>query len=292
MTLHTEVLDLDGPIHYVEFGGDGRPLVLVHGLGGSIENWLAVAPRLTHLGRVVALDLRGHGRSPMGAGQTATVESNADVLERFLDEHLAGSAVLVGNSMGGMISMIVPARRPDLIAGLVLIDPSISFPDGVDADPVVVSLFATYMQPGAGEEFVTQSSAALGSAEITRETLTLCTSDVSRVDPGVMQAHIDNAAARESMPWRVDAFLQAARSLVEMKLRRDDYYELIRSIEAPGLLVHGDSDRLIPLAAAEAVAALRPDWDFETYEDTGHMPQLERPERVALSIESWLGRLT
>lgn len=284
----TEVVDIDGPIHHVAFGGDGRPLVLVHGLGGSIENWLAVAPHLTHLGRVVALDLRGHGRSPLGEGQVATVESNSEVLERFLDTVFDEPAVLVGNSMGAMISMMVAARRPELVAALVLIDPSIAFPDGVEADPVVVSLFATYMQPGIGEGFVTQSSAALGGEGMAKQSLALCTSDVSRVAPEVVQAHVENAQERESMEWRVDAFLQAARSLVEMKLGRDDYNELIRSIKAPGLLIHGDSDRLIPLAAAEAVAALRPDWAFEPYEDTGHMPQLERPEWVVRSIESWL----
>ena len=57
-------VDLDGPVHYADFGGTGRPVVLVHGLGGSYANWLAVGPRLAALGRVYALDLAGHGLTP------------------------------------------------------------------------------------------------------------------------------------------------------------------------------------------------------------------------------------
>lgn len=286
--LETKVIDLDGPVHYVEFGGEGRPLVLVPGLGGSIENWLSVAPSITHLGHVVSLDLRGHGRTPLGAGQTATVEANSEVLEGFIDALFDEPVVLIGNSMGGMISMMIAARRPERVAGLVLVDPSVSFPEGVEADPTVTTLFATYATPGAGEQFVAEGYASLGTEDVARRTIELNNVDPSRIDPDVVEAHLELARLRESMEWRIDAFLQATRSLLDMKAERDDYYALIRSIDAPGLIVHGDSDRLIPLAAAEAVAQLRPDWTFEIYDDTGHMPQLERPELVADSIERWL----
>ena len=60
-------VDLDGPLHYLDFGGpaDGPLLVCVHGLGGSHVNWVAIGPKLAQTCRVLALDLAGHGRTPL-----------------------------------------------------------------------------------------------------------------------------------------------------------------------------------------------------------------------------------
>src|SRR3954449_1695651 len=108
-TGHT--VDWDGPVHYVDFGGDpdGPIIVLVHGLGGSHLNWDLLAPLLTSHARVLALDLPGFGRSEPGS-RLASVQANVDVLERFLTEVAGGPSVLVGNSMGGMISIFTAAR--------------------------------------------------------------------------------------------------------------------------------------------------------------------------------------
>src|SRR3954452_357495 len=78
-------LDWDGPVHYVDFGGnpDGPTFVLVHGLGGSHLNWDLLAPLLTAHGRVLAVDLPGFGRSARG-GRRASVQANVAVLRRFL----------------------------------------------------------------------------------------------------------------------------------------------------------------------------------------------------------------
>src|SRR5256885_14817167 len=72
-------VDLDGPVHYADFGGSGRPIVLVHGLGGPHLNWLAVAPGLTPRARVLALDLARLRRTPT-AGRTARVGANRKLL--------------------------------------------------------------------------------------------------------------------------------------------------------------------------------------------------------------------
>src|SRR3954470_16207807 len=103
-------VDLDGPVHHVDFGGraDGPVVVLVHGVGGSHLNWDLLAPLLTPYVRVRALDLPGVGRSEPG-DRRATVHANVAVLDRFLDQVVGGPAVLVGNSMGGMISILETA---------------------------------------------------------------------------------------------------------------------------------------------------------------------------------------
>src|ERR1700754_1853059 len=105
--------ELDGPTHYVDFGGldDGPLVVCVHGLGGSYTNWVALAPFLTDRARVVALDLAGHGRTLPDARRT-DVRSNQLLLHRFLTEVVTGPVVLVGNSMGGLISLMQASTRP------------------------------------------------------------------------------------------------------------------------------------------------------------------------------------
>ena len=280
-------LDIDGPVNYLDFGGRGAPMVLVHGLAGSVENWLAVGPRLAELAHVVALDLRGFGRTPLDEGSSASVEANSELLERFVATLFDEPATLVGNSMGGMISLLLAARRPELVRDLVLVDAALPHPPGVEVDPVVLSIFSAYATPGAGEELVRASEEQLGPEGLVRQTMALCCSDVSRVDPVVMDAHVALGHERAAMPWAVDALLEAARSLIDLNARPDDYYDTIRSIECPALLIHGSCDRLIPTAAVEVLAEMKPSWKLEVYDDIGHVPMLEAPERFVASVAAW-----
>src|SRR5438067_11561705 len=79
-------IDLDGPLHYLDYGGpaDGPLVVAVHGLGGSAVNWSAVAPLLTHRCRVLAPDLAGHGLT-RSLGRGTRVAANRALLHRFVD---------------------------------------------------------------------------------------------------------------------------------------------------------------------------------------------------------------
>ena len=144
---------LGGPVHGVDYGGQTagaeRPtFVLVHGLGGSHLNWDLLAPHLTPHARVVALDLPGFGRSEPG-DRRATVQANVAVLDRFLAEVVGGPAVLVGNSMGGMVSILVAAAAGDRVRCLVLIGPAVPGPRH-RLDPLVAGTFAACAVPGVG----------------------------------------------------------------------------------------------------------------------------------------------
>src|SRR5258708_4695866 len=110
--------DVDGPVHYLDFGGPARaPMILcVHGLGGSAVNWSALAPLLTASYRVLAPDLAGHGLTRSG-GRGTDVTANRDLLDRFIRSKSARPVILMGNSMGGMISLLGAADSPCLVAG-------------------------------------------------------------------------------------------------------------------------------------------------------------------------------
>src|SRR4029450_12049503 len=91
-------IDVDGPIVFREWPGPAETtFVLIHGLGGSHLSWVQVAPGLSGLGRVVALDLPGFGRSPVAGRGTRVMDSRRS-LSRFLDRVTTGEIVLVGNS--------------------------------------------------------------------------------------------------------------------------------------------------------------------------------------------------
>src|SRR5215470_3946670 len=97
-------IDVDGPIVYREWPGpEETTFALIHGLGGSHVNWVQVAAGLSGLGRVVAPDLPGFGRSP-AAGRGTRVMDSRRSLARFLDRVATGRVVLVGNSMGGLVA--------------------------------------------------------------------------------------------------------------------------------------------------------------------------------------------
>lgn len=100
-------------------GGDGPPLVLVHGLGGTIENWRALAPPLAESHRVVVPDLPGHGHSaPLP--EARNLDPLAEAVLAVLDAEGAGSAVWVGHSLGGVLALRAAVLRPDAARGIVL----------------------------------------------------------------------------------------------------------------------------------------------------------------------------
>ena len=157
----SRTLDLDGPVHVADFGGAGPTMVLVHGLGGSHANWLAVGPALAAHARVLAPDLPGFGRTPL-AGRSAHVHAGVALVDSLLDTVADGPAILVGNSMGGLIAMMQAAACPEKVAGLVLVGPAQPRPRRALVDPAVALTFAAYVFPGVGEQFVRWRAAWLG----------------------------------------------------------------------------------------------------------------------------------
>ena len=100
-------------------GGDGPPLVLVHGLGGTIENWRALAPPLAACHRVLVPDLPGHGRSaPLP--EARHVDALAEAVLGIADAEEMRSAVWVGHSLGGVVGLRAAVLRPEAVRGLVL----------------------------------------------------------------------------------------------------------------------------------------------------------------------------
>ncbi|MBE3074483.1 MAG: alpha/beta hydrolase [Actinobacteria bacterium] len=282
-------VDLGVPVHYVDHGGPtgGPLLVMVHGLGGSLVNWAGLAPLLTGTCRVLALDLIGFGHTQAGAHSTS-ITANQRMLARFLSEVAGGPAILVGNSMGGAITILQASWHPETVTAMVLIDPALPVKVGSHTDPLVAASFGMYAVPHLGRAMLKARRRVRSPEQLAMDVLRLCCVDPARVPADVLEQHLEMARARRGYPDIDEHFLHAARSLMSMLARRSTYLATMKAIRVPVLLLHGERDRLVTIGASRAVAAANPSWRFEVAQDVGHVPQLEVPEWTAERILAWL----
>ncbi|HVV77321.1 MAG TPA: alpha/beta hydrolase [Mycobacteriales bacterium] len=285
----SKTVDLDGPTHYLDFGGpaDGPLVLAVHGLGGAAWNWLALAPLLRSQVRVMAIDLAGHGLSP-AAGRRTTVGANRRLVDRFIAEIAGEPVVLMGNSMGGMISVLEAAAAPDRVRGAVLVDPALPRPPLGRIDARVALQFAVMAVPIVGEAAYARRRNRLDAEAQIRQALKMCTVDIGRVPDDVITAAVEIVKQRNNREFPTSDVIAAGRSVVQRVSRAPKLQRAMASITAPVLVLHGARDRLVPVRAARQAARTFPEWRLEVADDIGHVPMLEAAEWTADQILDWL----
>jgi pimeloyl-ACP methyl ester carboxylesterase len=281
-------LDIGGPVHFIDFGGPRRgPLIVcVHGLAGSAVNWSAIAPLLTGRCRVLAPDLAGHGLTRSHRRGT-DVQANRRLLDRFIEFVSDGPVILMGNSMGGMISLLEAEAAAEKVSGLILVDPALPF---VPARPdlLVATAFVAGGLPGLGPALL-RGVHMLPPTAIVARILSLCCQDPSRVPRDVVAQHVEMARRRAGYTEAGHDLGVATRSVIATAgLGGHAYRSGIASLTCPVLLIHGARDRLVPVSAARAAARAHPSWSVVVLPDVGHVPQLEAPRECAGAIAGWL----
>jgi pimeloyl-ACP methyl ester carboxylesterase len=277
-------VDLDGPVHYLDCGGSGQPLVCVHGLSGSALNWVAVSPALAERHHVLALDLRGFGRTPLGPG--TRLRDNRRLLDLFLRRVVGDPAVVVANSMGGLVAVLQAAAAPETVSSLVLIDPALPWRGHRPFDLSLWAFFGSLLTPLLGEAILGTNGRRLGAERVVYGVLDACSVDASRIPHDLVRALVDQEAERFDSPRTFRALAQASRSLL-WALGRRGLMGTYARVTAPTLLVHGEKDRLVPAAFSLAIAQ-RFGWQVELLPNVGHVPMMEVPadfNRIALG---WL----
>jgi pimeloyl-ACP methyl ester carboxylesterase len=281
--------DLGGPVHYLDYGGPaGAPVIVaVHGLEGCAVNWSALAPLLTDRYRLLAPDLAGHGFT-RSAGRGVDVSANRRLLHRFIETVAGSPVILMGNSMGGMISLSEAAAAPETVAGLILLDPALPFMP-VRPDPSVVAMFLVNMIPGVSQR-MTRRRRQLSPDELVARVLAMVCADPSRVSPEVVEQHVEVARRRLGFSEAAHEFTLAARSVVSAAgyVTGRAYRRAISEVRCPVLVLHGTLDRLIPVESARIVARAHPAWSLAVMPGVGHVPQLEAPRACAAEIRDWL----
>lgn len=252
----TQMLDRPGGRIAYDVSGDGPLVVCVPGMGELRSVYRFTVPALVAAGlRAVTMDLRGHGDSDATFTSYDDVAAGSDVLA--LIEHLAGPAVVVGNSMGAGASVWAAAERPGQVAGLALAGPFVRNPK---TSPLMQWAFRL----------------AMSGPWATRAWLSYLPRLYPSRKPGDLAGHL--ASLRESMrrPGHAKAFVATTRTSHAPAQER-----LPRVVGKPVLVVMGEKDPDFPDPRAEA-EWIRDKLDAELLlvPGAGHYPQAEMPDVV------------
>ena len=278
---------VEGPIAYREWDGPpGTTFVMLSGLGGSHLSWIQVAPGLAGLGRIVAADMPGFGRSPR-LGRPSRLMDQRRWLSRFLDEVAPGPVVLAGNSMGGVVAVLEAALEPERVAGVILTSSVFPMSAHPMPNPLVLGAFAAYDVPRLGEVVVKTRSAAFDPETFVRLGLRLLMADPSSIPDDVIQLHAELVADLRNVPDAEVAFLEGARSITSYVRSPTAGRRAMSNVRCPVLVIHGRKDRFVPVGYAEVALATYRSWRGRLLAGVGHVPQMEAPARWLTEVGDW-----
>ena len=251
--------------------GDGaQPAVLLHGFTGSASSFDHLKPLLGPALRVAALDLPGHGKSPIAVNGGGAWESTLDSIAEAIDRAHGGPAHLIGYSMGARLALGVALRHPHLVTRLVLE----SGTAGVRGEQARAERLAQ-----------DQQLAAL----LDREGVPAF---IARWEENDLLAGLRKLPAALAEPLRARRLSQSAAGL-GWALRmlgpaaQPDLWRELRSLRAPTLLLHGSRDDKFR-ALAEKMALRIPEAALHELRGAGHTPHLERPRDYAAALLEFL----
>ena len=263
-----KTITIDGiDIRYRDEGlKDGETLVMVHGFTSSLETWDALAKNLKADYRIIRLDLPGHGLTGPDPKERYTNEETVEFLGRFLVEVNVEAPILIGNSLGGLVSWRLAAKSPEKVSRLVLIAPGGFSINGVTDEPVLVPLMVRMFLTKAPKAGIKHATSALFA-------------DPSKLTEARLKEVRDMMVAAGNG----DAFVARAASFTLPDPTAD-----LQSVVAPTLLIWGEKDVMVPAAQGAKFAENIPNAALKIYSDAGHVPQEETPEQLAADIRTFL----
>ncbi|MES2943822.1 MAG: alpha/beta fold hydrolase [Pseudomonadota bacterium] len=249
-------------VRYRDSGGSGPAVLLLHGIGGSLELWSAQFVSANQAMRLIALDLPGHGLSGFGQ-QPFAPKTFAALVWKFADALGLNKVHLAGNSLGGAICVQMQAQQPArvqtvLLAAAANLGRDCPMPFRLMTLPVLGTLMSR-----AGPMAVTQQIQALfGPSFVVTDELR------KTIERNVMR------------PGAQAAFLATLRLMTDLSGQRAslvaDSHTALASASVPVLMLHGRQDSVIPFAHSEHAHKLAPASRFQLVDDCGHTPQLEQ----------------
>jgi pimeloyl-ACP methyl ester carboxylesterase len=282
-----QTIDLDGPVAYREWEGPpDATFLLIHGLGASHLSWIQVAPSLSRLGHTIAVDLPGFGGTPLAA-RTAGLMDQRRIVSRLLEKLGSGQIVLVGNSMGGAISLLQAAVEPASVSGIVLTGSAFPWRPPTLPNPLILLSLGIYWTPRVGERFVSWRLRDLDPDAIVHLSLRVLAADPRSIPGDVVRELVDLTRRRKDDRDVATAFLQGARSMLRLGARPSIARRALDNVRCPVLVMHGERDRVVPAAYARAELASHPSWRGRFFADLGHIPQMEAPDRWLAEVEAW-----
>jgi len=254
-------------------GGDGPPVVLLHGLGGAAANWRLVAPGLARERRVIVPELPGHGRSEPVAADS--LDAFAEAMLAVADAEAALPAPWVGHSFGGVVALRAATLRPDALTGLVLAATA-----GITSASRIGEVTVTLIGIARPGRFLGRRRRVVARSRLGR-TLAFGwwgVADPAGLDPEMAEAFLAGP------PQHTDT-LTAGKVLIAADPRRD-----LHLITCPCLCLWGTNDNWVPLAdGMEYARRLRA--PLRTIADCGHLLIGERPDAVLRAVREFVSSL-
>jgi pimeloyl-ACP methyl ester carboxylesterase len=246
----------------------GTGVILIHGLGGSIDDWKNVIPALAENFHVVAFDLPGFGKSDKGS-QDYSPTRYARLAHFLAERYFSGKNYhIVGHSMGGAIALRFASQRPQRFQRLVLIDAA-----GI-LHPQVLTKF----QAGSALE---RTSGMPRTRNLTELVSGKLLEEVDRLP--ISPIDIVNSALGR------DYVLQGGpNSIAALKLAGEDFSDAITSVTEPTLILWGDSDLTVPQRTGAVLAARLPHARLEIIANAGHEPMQDQPLQTNALIRNHL----
>ncbi|MBT8250263.1 MAG: alpha/beta hydrolase [Acidimicrobiia bacterium] len=280
-------VSIRGPVHFKDYGGKGPLILLIHGIASSSASWVALGPLLTDFGRVLAIDLPGFGRSPL-KGRSADVESQADLVATFIERVSKKPAVIVGSSLGGLISFITAARYPETVERLLPITPAVPGIRWTHLGAKNLFGFMIPTIPGLGSAIMRWGSSNVSAETHVEYALAHVTHNPERIAPEVRAAIVKATTRWLRSPDYSAAYISSMKSLYPFVLQSRAFDEEVRLIEAPTHIIGGRKDPVVSHRNLERVIGVRPDWELTLLDDVGHAPHIEEPDWVAEIMLEWL----
>ena len=244
----------------IEVSGSGPDLVLLHGWGMNAAVWREAATGLVQLFRLHCVDLPGHGASP--ACMPCTLDALADLLAAALPQRVA----VCGWSFGGQVALNWALRKPDQVERMVLLATTPRFVRGADWD--------------CGIDAAVLDDFARSLAHDYRATLQRF---LALQAQGGADARVVLRRLREHILARGEPDVAALGAGLRL-LKETDLRDRLIQIMQPALILHGEHDSLVPLAAGAYLQRMLPDATLEVLAGTAHAPFIAQPQRIARRI--------
>jgi pimeloyl-ACP methyl ester carboxylesterase len=261
---------LDGSLklHYLDWGGDGPPLVMLHGLSGHARTWDHTAAALRDRYRVFALDQRGHGDSDW-AGEYGFALMTGDLLG-FLDTLDLREVTLMGLSMGGIVSFLFAASHPDRVSRLLVLDigPEIA-PAG--AQHIAATLAANDVFESEEEAFA-QARAA----------------NPRPTDQALRHRVANNLRQRPDgkLTFKSDKAVRRPGAIQDHST--EELWAAWRAVSCPVLLIRGNDSDVFSAETALRMLAENANASLAVVPDCGHSITLDNPQGLLAVVRPWL----
>jgi len=244
--------------------GEGFPLIILHGVFGSGDNWTTLAKHFSKEFKTILPDLRNHGRSPHSSLFNYQVMSE-DLLE-LVDDLGISRFHLVGHSMGGKVSMFFANKFPEMIEKLVVVD-----------------IAPRYYKPHHQQILAGFRSVDLGQIESRQEAEDSMAAEI--IEPDVRQFLLKNLFRNEegAFGWRVN--LNAIEAQIE---EVGKVFSIENQLDVPTLFIKGGRSKYIQDKDKEDIENLFSNVIIKTIEEAGHWVHSEQPEATYQLIAAFL----